>query len=262
MRASVASTPPHLDPVQEPGILERVYHGPGRTHLLVGRAEHDARDPRLLDRPGAHRAGLEGAVEDRTEQAPAPEGHRGGAQGEHLGVGGGSARTSRSLWAAPTTSPSCTTRTPPARLRAAAASDASRRAILMKCSSRGKTRVTRRSSRGHRWRIVSSSTWPAARPAPPGRRRRERDRQAAGRRTGRRGPHQPRGRRAGRPQRPRRPRQGRLRLPRRALRRLGGELGRDDLRPGASARTSRLEGLLEDDVALATRCGSDRPSSR
>jgi hypothetical protein len=60
----------------------------GGAGLGVGGADHDCRDAGEDDRPGAHRAGLEGDVEDRPRQAPAAERRRRGADHQHLGVGG------------------------------------------------------------------------------------------------------------------------------------------------------------------------------
>ena len=72
----------------EPRVAEHVEHASRRAGLRVGRAEDDARHAPEHDRPGAHRARLEGDVEDRRGDAPASEPRRGLAQSEHLGVGG------------------------------------------------------------------------------------------------------------------------------------------------------------------------------
>jgi hypothetical protein len=70
-------------------VAEEVSHRAGHPGSRVPRAEHHAVDAREHERPRAHRARLERDVERAAVEAPAAERGGGGAQREHLGVGGG-----------------------------------------------------------------------------------------------------------------------------------------------------------------------------
>ncbi len=66
--------------------MQILYKVPAAPAFSSGGAVHEVRDARLHDRPGAHRAGLEGHVDDGVEQPPAPHARRGLLDGEQLGV--------------------------------------------------------------------------------------------------------------------------------------------------------------------------------
>ena len=68
---------------------------PAAPALGSAAAEHQARDAGEDDRPGAHRAGLEGHVEDRVREAPAAERLGGLADRQDLRVSGRVARAAR-----------------------------------------------------------------------------------------------------------------------------------------------------------------------
>jgi serine protease len=78
----------HRRAVVEGRLGEDVEDAAGGAGLGVGGAEDDGRDAGEDDRPGAHRAGLEGDVEGRVREAPAAELGGGGADRQELGVGG------------------------------------------------------------------------------------------------------------------------------------------------------------------------------
>ena len=87
-RGGLVGQQPRVDPraVIEARLAEDVEDAAGRARLRVRRREDDSRHPREHDRPGAHRAGLEGDVEDGVRDAPAAEPPRRRAQREDLGV--------------------------------------------------------------------------------------------------------------------------------------------------------------------------------
>jgi len=72
----------------EGGLGEHVEDTAGRAGLRVGGREDDGGDAGEDDRPGAHRAGLEGDVERGVGEAPAAERLGRGADRQHLGVRG------------------------------------------------------------------------------------------------------------------------------------------------------------------------------
>src|SRR5262249_50052830 len=89
--ARLASEEAALDrrPVVDDRLREQVDHAAHGAPLRVCRGVDEARDPGQRDRPGAHRAGLEGDEQGRLEPPPAPQPLRCLPHGEHLGVRGG-----------------------------------------------------------------------------------------------------------------------------------------------------------------------------
>ena len=78
-----------LGAVVEAGLAEDVEHAARGARLRIGRPVDDARHASEHDRARAHRARLQGHVEDRVGDAPAAEPLRGLAHRQHLGMGGG-----------------------------------------------------------------------------------------------------------------------------------------------------------------------------
>jgi hypothetical protein len=72
--------------VVEARLPEHVENAAGGARLRVGGAVDDPREARQDDRAGAHRARLEGHVEDRVRNPPPPEIRSGLAEREDLGV--------------------------------------------------------------------------------------------------------------------------------------------------------------------------------
>ena len=73
--------------VVQPRVVEDAIERPGRAPLRVRRAEDHAGDAREHQRPGAHRARLEGDVERRAGEPVVAEPPGGAPQGDDLGVG-------------------------------------------------------------------------------------------------------------------------------------------------------------------------------
>ncbi len=78
----------HLGAMVEPAVADHVPQRPDRTGLVVVRTEHDPVDAREHQRPGAHRAGLEGHHEGAAGQPPLADGAGRLAHGHDLGVAG------------------------------------------------------------------------------------------------------------------------------------------------------------------------------
>ena len=126
----------HLRAVVEARLAEDVEHAARGARLRIGRSVDDARHSSEHDRARAHRARLQGHIEDRVGNAPAADPLRGLAQRQHLGMGGGVGRAARARFAAAaSTSPSRTT-TAPIGTSSWPARSASRSARRMKCPSR------------------------------------------------------------------------------------------------------------------------------
>lgn len=78
-----------IDFVIEPRISGDVVQRSRRTTFRVRGTEHHPVDARLLQRPGAHRAGLEGDVQRASVETPSADDICGRAQSEHLGMSRG-----------------------------------------------------------------------------------------------------------------------------------------------------------------------------
>ena len=68
---------PDLGPVIQSGIGHNSIEGTTRSRLGVGRPKDKTSDPTLNDRPGAHRAWLEGHVQVRPVESPGTQGPAG-----------------------------------------------------------------------------------------------------------------------------------------------------------------------------------------
>jgi len=77
-----------LGTVVEPPVAHHIPQRADGAGLGIPRAEHQPRDARQYECPGAHRAGLEGDRERAAVQVPRTECRTGAAQREHLGVPG------------------------------------------------------------------------------------------------------------------------------------------------------------------------------
>jgi hypothetical protein len=86
--------------VVEAGMVEDLEDGTGCAGLGIGGSANEAAEAGVDHGAGAHGAGFEGDIEAAVEEAVVADGGGGGAEGDHLGVGGGVAVAEDAILAA------------------------------------------------------------------------------------------------------------------------------------------------------------------